>query len=70
MQMKEVISRAMGAVKVAENHWDKLGLAWYLQWGGHKPIATWTYSPKGAAGAAAAAEDPKLKTPSHGKSVK
>ena len=70
--MKEVISRAMGAVKAAENHWDKWGLAWYLQWGGHTPIATWTYSSKGAAGAAAAAvaDDPKLKTPSHGKSVK
>ena len=61
--MKEVISRATGAVKVAENHWDKWGLAWYLPWGGHTPIATWTYSWKGAAGAAAAAEDPKLKTP-------
>ena len=35
---------AMGATQAVENHGDEWGLTWYLRWGIHTSIPTWTHS--------------------------
>ena len=43
----------MEAAKADENHGNEWGLTWYLQWGIHKSIPTWTHSQNSLAAAEA-----------------
>ena len=56
----------MATAQAAENHGDKWGLTWYLWWGIHTSISTWTHSQYSLA----VAEALNLKICSHGTSLK